>query len=147
MGVVDFGCVKRFNEFFIGQYAYIVMHAFEGNYDALRDKCVDMGLWDGRRNEAGDIIVSFCDAVVAPWRHGETVLGSGDDLVQRVKPIVGQIWKYPEIRGAKDMVLLHRTLGGLYSFAREFQVRADWKEVMWPYLHHAIDVSEGRIAS
>ena len=45
------------------------------------------------------------------------------------------------------MVLLHRTLGGLYSFAREFQVRADWKEVMWPYLHHAIDVSEGRIAS
>ena len=53
---VDLGCVKRFNEFFIGQYAYIVMHAFEGNCDA-RDKCVDMGLWDGRRNEAGDIIV------------------------------------------------------------------------------------------
>ena len=147
MGVVDFGCVKRFNEFFIGQYAAIVMHAFEQDYDALRDTCVEMGLWDGRRSEAGDIIVAFCDAVVAPWRHGETELGSGDDLVQRVKPIVGKIWKYPEIRGAKDMVLLHRTLGGLYSFAREFRVRADWKALMWPHLIHAIDVSEGRIAS
>ena len=145
MSIVDFGCVKRFDEFFIGQYARIVLYAFEKNHEQLLETCVEMGLWDGKRKAAGDIILEFCEAVVSPWRQGVTELGSGDDLVQRVKPIVGKIWKYPEIRGAKDMVMLHRTLGGLYSFAREFQVRADWGEIMRPHLHYAISVAEGNL--
>lgn len=147
MGVVDFGCVKRFDEFFIGQYARVVKHAFEQDHDALLEICVDMGLWDGRRKGAGEVIIEFCEAVVSPWRNGVTQLGSGDDLVQRVRPIVGRIWKYPEIRGAKDMVMLHRTLGGLYSFAREFEVRADWEQIMRPHLDHAIAVAEGRVTT
>jgi predicted unusual protein kinase regulating ubiquinone biosynthesis (AarF/ABC1/UbiB family) len=145
MGVVDFGCVKRFNEFFVAQYAKLVLHAFDEDHDALLAGCVEMGLWDGSRKEAGEAIIQFCETVVQPWRDGPSVLGSGDDLVQRVKPAAKAVWKYPEIRGAKDMVMLHRTLGGLYSFAKEFRAEGDWGALMKTHLHHAIDVAEGRI--
>ena len=42
------------------------------------------------------------------------------------------------------MVMLHRTLGGL-SFAREFEVCADWEQVVRPHLDYAIAVAEGRV--
>ena len=104
-------------------------------------------MWDGQRPEAGQAVLNFCDTLVEPWRHGPTIIGVEHDLVQRVRPAAKQIWRYPEIRGARDMVMLHRTLGGLYAIARDLRVEGDWASMLHEHLQYAIDVSNGTVAA
>ena len=145
VAVLDFGCVKRFDEFFLGRYANTVLGALDKDKDATLAACEALGVWDGRRSEAGDAIWAFCEAAVGPWLDGESTLGQEENLVTRCAPATRELWKYPEIRGAKDMVYLHRTLGGLYVLARQLGVRAEWKHVLRSHMTHAVDVAEGRV--
>ena len=61
-------------------------------------------------------------------------------------PASRELWKYPEIRGARDMVYLHRTLAGLYGMARDLEVRASWGDLLRGHLRRAIDTSAGRVS-
>ncbi|MEL6179215.1 MAG: AarF/UbiB family protein, partial [Myxococcota bacterium] len=144
VSMLDFGCVKRFNEFWIGTYARAVLAAFEGDRATLLQACRDLGAWTGDDPEAGDAITNFCETVVAPWQVGLYTLGS-DDMLQRVQPHVRRMWSFREIRGPRDIIFLHRTLGGLYTLARRLDVRYDWGAMLRHYLHHAIAVAEGRV--
>ena len=120
--------------------------ALHGDREATLEACRDLGVWRGDSAGAGDAIWQFCDAVLSPWRGGPTVIGEEENLVTRVTPATRELWKYPEIRGARDMVYLHRTLGGLYTLARTLRVRADWAEMLERHTTHAIDVAEGRVS-
>jgi predicted unusual protein kinase regulating ubiquinone biosynthesis (AarF/ABC1/UbiB family) len=147
VGVLDFGCVKEFDEFFLGSYARTVRAALRGDRDATLEACRDLGVWRGDKAGAGDAIWMFCDAVLSPWREGATVIGDEENLMTRVAPATKELWKYPEIRGSRDMVYLHRTLGGLYTLARTLRVHADWGALLEQHTTYAIDVAEGRISA
>ena len=83
--------------------------------------------------------------MVGPWRGRVAVIGDGDDMVETIHPAARKLLTFPEIRGAQDMVMLHRTMGGLYSLVHRLQCSARWDLRMRPYLEHAIGVAEGRV--
>lgn len=147
VGVLDFGCVKEFDEFFLGSYARTVRAALRADRAATLEACRDLGVWRGDRNGAADAIWMFCDAVLSPWREGATVIGDEENLMTRVAPATKELWKYPEIRGSRDMVYLHRTLGGLYTLARSLRVHADWGALLEAHTSHAIAVAEGQAST
>lgn len=140
IGLLDFGCVKRFEPHFLARYAETVLAALMLDRKATLDGCVDLGVWDGLDQAAGDAIWDFCDAIVHPWRKGETTIGPGEeDLVLRVKPAAERLWRFSNVRGAKDMLFLHRSLGGMYALARKLEVRADWGSYLRRHLGVAIE--------
>jgi predicted unusual protein kinase regulating ubiquinone biosynthesis (AarF/ABC1/UbiB family) len=143
VGLLDFGCVKRFNEFFLGSYARTALEALRGDRDATLSAAKDLGVWTGDTPEAGDAIWMFCESALEPWRDGPVVLGSGHNLIQRTRDASNEIWKYPEIMGTPDMVYLHRTLAGLYTMARSLEVEHDWGTMLDAYLQYAVDVAHG----
>ncbi|MCB9681063.1 MAG: AarF/ABC1/UbiB kinase family protein [Alphaproteobacteria bacterium] len=137
--LLDFGCVKRLDVFWMATYAEAVLHALDGDRDACLDAVRRMGAWDGDDPGAADVIWQFCDTVLAPWRRGDHVIGVDDgDLLEEIKPVVRRIWSYPEIVAPPEVVFLHRTLGGLYTLARRLQVRGRWDAILRHYLDRAI---------
>ncbi|MEZ4316388.1 MAG: AarF/ABC1/UbiB kinase family protein [Myxococcota bacterium] len=144
VGLLDFGCVKRFDEFFLGGYARTALCALRGDREGTLAAARDLGTWTGETPEAGEALWAFCNAALGPWRAGPMVLGKGENLVTRTRAAAEEIWKHPEIMGVPDMVYLHRTLAGLYTMARALEVEHDWAALLERYLVYAVDVAEGR---
>lgn len=135
IGVVDFGCVKRFEPSFLATYGATVLAALDRDPDGVLEGCLELGVWDGRDAEAGRAIQEFCEALVAPWRGGPTVIGPGEeDLVVRLRPAAERLWRFPSVRGARDMLFLHRALAGMYAMARRLEVRGDWGALLREHL-------------
>ena len=146
VGLIDYGCVKRFNPFFIGNYAKLVLAALDRDDQAVLDATIGLEAWNGTGDEAGQVILDFCEAVVGPLRDNRihVIGGSDDNVVERVGPIVERMLRHPQIRGPRDILFLHRTLGGMYALVRQLRVGARWEQVLRPHLEQAIAVSEGR---
>jgi predicted unusual protein kinase regulating ubiquinone biosynthesis (AarF/ABC1/UbiB family) len=144
VGLVDFGCVKRFDEFFLGRYARAVLAAYDGDRAETLEAARDLGVWVGDTPEAGEAVWRFCDVALAPWREGSCVLGKDEHLLTRCRDAAQELWKYPEVAGVADMIYLHRTLAGLYTLARQLEVEADWGTMLRGHLEQAVRVAEGR---
>lgn len=140
IGILDFGCVKRFTPFWIGAYAKLVLCALERDQDGLLRAVQDLDAWDGSDEESAELILAFCEAVLDPLRSGNvhTIGGSDDDITERVAPIITKMWTKRDIRGPRDLIFLHRTLGGMYTLARQLHVTADWEQMLRPHLEYAI---------
>jgi predicted unusual protein kinase regulating ubiquinone biosynthesis (AarF/ABC1/UbiB family) len=143
VGLIDFGCVKAFDEFFLGSYARVALAALDGDRARTLEACRALGVWQGDTPEAGDAIWAFCDAALSPWRGGPCVLGEGENLVVRCRAAGEAVWRYPEVMGVPDMLYLHRALAGMYTMARTLRVEADWGALTRRHLERAVARSEG----
>lgn len=143
VAMLDFGCVKHFDEFFLGSYAATVLHALHADRDATLQAARRLGVWTGDTPEAGQAIWAFCDAALGPWRDGPAALDPTDDLLVRTREASNDLWRYPEVMGVPDMLYLHRTLAGMYAMARTLRVEHDWGALLERYLRFAIDKAEG----
>ncbi len=141
VGVLDFGCVKRFEASWIGRYAKLVMAAVDDDREAILAETRALGAWEGEDPRAAEVIVDFCEAVMGPLRNGPYTIGSEDHLLERVKPVVERMWGFTEIKGPRHLLFLHRTLGGLYSMMRQLEVTEDWPPRMRPHLEAAAEAA------
>jgi len=144
VGVIDFGCVKRFDEFWIANYARAALAALDGDRDKMLQACRDIGGWTGNDEKAADLLWQFSNTLSAPYRAGMYTIGSHhDSTMEKLTPIIKEIMLYPEVRAPKHMIMLHRSLGGLYSIARKLKVTGDWGAILRKHTTHAIAVAEG----
>lgn len=144
IGLLDFGCVKRFRPTWIARYAQAALGAVDGDREAVLAACYDMGAWDGEDPKAADAIWEFCDLIVGPWRGREYTVGAEDDLmIDKIEPIARRIWASPGVTAPRDILFLHRTLGGVYTIGRQLKVRARWDEMVRREVQPALEVLKG----
>lgn len=148
VGMLDFGCVKRFDEHWIASYARTALAAIDGDRAAALRGAAAAGVWQGGTQEAEDLLWRFCDTLGAPFRQPTYKLGgSGEDVMDRVNKIGLELVKHPNaIRVNPHLVYLHRSLGGIFLVARKLQVEAAWGDIIRPHLQYAVDYADGRIA-
>jgi predicted unusual protein kinase regulating ubiquinone biosynthesis (AarF/ABC1/UbiB family) len=140
IGLIDFGCMKRLDRYWMGHYASAVIGALDGDRDRLLTACREIGAWVGDNPSAGQAIVDFCDTLVAPWRDGAYTIGaSTDDMAARMGPVSQALWQFPDVRGPSEIVFLHRTLVGFYTFGRELVVTGHWGERLRDAAQLAVD--------
>lgn len=145
VGLLDFGCVKRFDEYFVADYARLALAAIAGDRDAAIAKLRGMGALEGDRQGAEDLLWELVEAMASPFREGFSVAGGhADSLQERIHRLGPRFVRYPEIRTLRDMIYLHRSLAGTYSMLRQLHTEADWGALIRPYLRLAIDRAEGR---
>ena len=56
-----------------------------------------------------------------------------------------RIIRRTDLRSPKDLVYLHRTLGGIYGMLRRLGHTCDYRAMFEPYAQHAMAVAEGRV--
>jgi len=148
IGILDFGCVKRFDEHWIASYARTALAAFSGDREATIAHAAEAGVWHGGPPEAEDLLWEFCDTLSGPFRASNyRIGGGGDDIMERMNKVTVRLMKHPKsIRAHRHLIYLHRSLGGIFLVGRELEVEADWGAIVRPHLQHAVDYAEGRIA-
>jgi predicted unusual protein kinase regulating ubiquinone biosynthesis (AarF/ABC1/UbiB family) len=142
VGLLDFGCVKRFDEFWLAHYAQAALAGLDGDRPRCLDACREIGGITGNTPAAGEALWLLVELMAAPIRAPEHEFGGPDDhILDAVPGIVKEIMKYPEIRAPKDLILLHRTLAGLYTMTRKLGHRVALEPIVRSHSQHAIDVA------
>ncbi len=147
VGMLDFGCVKRFDEYWIAAYARTALAAFDGDREGTVQGAADAGVWQGGSREAEDLLWEFCDTLAHPFRQPTYTVGaSDDDVLDRVNAIGLKLVKYPgAVRVHRHLIYLHRSLGGIFLVGRQLEVEAPWGDIVRPHLQYAVDYAAGRI--
>jgi len=145
VGLLDFGCVKRFDEFWIAHYARAGIAAMEDRRDDCLQACRDLGSLHGASPEAEELLWRMVSTLLFPMTQGRYTVGAHDDTVlERIAPIGHMLVRYPQVRAPRDLVYLHRSLGGTYVLLRRLVVRGDWGAMLKEHGGYAIDHAEGR---
>jgi predicted unusual protein kinase regulating ubiquinone biosynthesis (AarF/ABC1/UbiB family) len=144
VGVLDFGCVKRFETFWIATYARAALATIAGDRAAALAACVDLGAWDGKDPAAGEALWGFLHAIGGAYGQGVVQLGAEhENHLELMRPAIKAVIPFPEVRAPRDVIMLHRSLGGLYALSRRLHTRMDFGAVLRELAGEAVD----RVAS
>ena len=145
LGVLDFGCVKRFDEFWIGTYARAALAVTANDKAEALRLLVELGAWDGKNPRAGDALWDFVHAIGRGFASGPIELGGeGEHYLEDMKPMIRNVIPHPNIRAPKDVIMLHRSLGGLYAMGRKLRTKTDFGLLLEQHAQFAIDRADGR---
>lgn len=146
VGLLDFGCVKRFDEFWIGRYCKIAKYAIEDDRSRALYEAREMGALVGNDHKAADALWLFFDKLAFHLRRGPFRLGTDeDDIIAELRPPARALGLHPSVRVPPDVIFLHRSLGGIYSIARRLQPRLDPGALFMEVCDEAIARAEGRL--
>ncbi|MFT7519496.1 MAG: putative unusual protein kinase regulating ubiquinone biosynthesis (AarF/ABC1/UbiB family) [Kiritimatiellia bacterium] len=144
VGLLDFGCVKRFDEFWIGRYCKIARAALNGDREETLEQCRQMGVLVGHNAQSADVLWSFCCALVHHMQVGGFRLGTSEDtIVQDMKPAARSLAGHPDIRVPPDVIFLHRALGGIYSISKRLHPQIDPRALFDEHGTYAIRRADG----
>ncbi|MFK7928100.1 MAG: ABC1 kinase family protein [Myxococcota bacterium] len=145
VGLLDFGCVKRFDEFWIGRYCQIARHAIDGERALALYESREMGALTGKDKKASEALWEFFDALAHHLRKGAFELGSEDDnIVEQMRPEGRALGNHPSVRVPPDVIFLHRALGGIYSIAKRLHPTLDPGALFMEVCDEAISRAAGR---
>ena len=146
VGLLDFGCVKRFDPYFIANYARTGRAGVAGNREETLNLARKIGAIKGESPEAEELLWTLCDIMAQPFRTDRYRCGvSEDNLHKKLQAIAPQFIRYPQIQAPRECVYLHRALAGVYQMARKLEFEDDFGKLFHQYAEHAIGVAEGRI--
>jgi predicted unusual protein kinase regulating ubiquinone biosynthesis (AarF/ABC1/UbiB family) len=146
VGLLDFGCVKRFDPYFMGDYARTGSAAVAGDRKGTLDLARKLGAIKGEDPEAEELLWTLCDIMASPFRKGVYQCGSNEDnLLKQIQKIAPQFLRFPQIQAPRECVYLHRARAGVYQMARKLELETDFGALFQEYATHAVGVAEGRI--
>ncbi len=139
VGLLDYGCVKRFSAASIGGYARIIRGALAGDREEALAGARAFGAWQGVEGAAADAVWEFCESAVAPWKDGEyEVSESTPSMVSRLRAPAEAMSRYREVVAPPDVLMLHRAVAGVYALGRRLGATAAWRGIAERHLDTAI---------
>lgn len=144
VGILDFGCVKRFDVYFVGRYAAMARALVDGDRTAFLARSREVGTLQPGSPASEDVLWSFGEAIAKPLRAERWTCGVNADVLKDVRQLVPQVLRHPNIRSPREIVYLHRALGGIYAMLRDLGHSAAYGDIFRLYTDHAVAVAEGR---
>lgn len=145
VGLLDFGCVKRFDEFWTARYCRVAKYAIAGDRSRSLAECRELGALIGNEPGAADALWTFLDALARHLRRGPFVVGGPEDrIIEEMREPVKNLGNHPSVRVPADVIFLHRSLGGLYAISRRLQPTLDPGGLFAAAAERAIARAEGR---
>ncbi|MEQ1565751.1 MAG: AarF/ABC1/UbiB kinase family protein [Myxococcota bacterium] len=138
VGLLDFGCVKRFDRYWIGTYARAALAGLDGDREGLLAACYDLGAWNGADLTDAELLWAFADGMCRGFRVGELELGAGEQLMEELRPVLQRFVSRPSVRIPKDVLFAHRSLAGLYGMHRRLGTRADFGAILREHAQRAV---------
>ena len=147
VGILDFGCVKRFDVYFVADYARMARALVLGERDPFLAAARKIGILTDGPPESEDMLWQFGLAICGPLTVPSYNCAEEDDenVMTRVRRVVPSLLRFPNIRSPREIVFLHRALGGIYSMLRRLGHRYAYRDIFLRHTAHAIAVAEGRV--
>jgi predicted unusual protein kinase regulating ubiquinone biosynthesis (AarF/ABC1/UbiB family) len=143
IGLIDFGCVKRFDEFWMAEYARCAIGMFNDDKQAVMNSLVELGAWDGEDDKGGEVLWEYLSVFSQGFRMGEIVLGADDErLAEPLSRVGRKLPMYRSVTLPTDILFLHRALGGLYTISRSLKSPVDYGAVVMRYARIALEQAQ-----
>ena len=134
VGIIDFGCVRRFELDWMADYGETGLGTMIGDKEMAMSAALRIGAIRERDREAEDILWDLCTIIGKPFRGGEFTLGGPEDdvqdLVTRLMPRVIAVGK---LKAPPELVFLHRGLGGTHQILKQLKARQDYRAMFERY--------------
>jgi predicted unusual protein kinase regulating ubiquinone biosynthesis (AarF/ABC1/UbiB family) len=127
LGILDFGCVRRYPVEFIAWYGNCGLATRAGDREGCLASAERITALTRRGGPDEEALWDLCRAIGTPFRGGMFTLGGPeDDVLERISAIVPRLVGAPNLRSPRELVFLHRALGGVYQLLRQLKARGDW---------------------
>jgi predicted unusual protein kinase regulating ubiquinone biosynthesis (AarF/ABC1/UbiB family) len=127
LGILDFGCVKRFDLRWMAEYGGCGLTTRYGQKEACMQHAIQIQALAFRDPASEDALWDLCRAIGKPFRGGEFVFGGPDDGVQEeVAGILPRVVGASALRSPRELVFLHRALTGVHQILKVLKTRGDW---------------------
>jgi predicted unusual protein kinase regulating ubiquinone biosynthesis (AarF/ABC1/UbiB family) len=145
VGLLDFGCVKRFDVYWMGRYAGMARGCVLEDRASFVANARELDILRSKAAEDEELLWSLARLICTPLLVDHYACGGpDDDVLPAVKQLVPRVIARPDIRGPGDLVFLHRSLGGTYNMLRRLEHSYDYQDVFLRHTRHAVDVAAGR---
>lgn len=130
VGILDFGCVRRYDVQWMSDYGHIGYHGIRGERDACIEHALKIGALAYRHPGSEDVFWELCQNISRPFTGGAFQLGGAEDVVQeRIVAMKVRLMSQPAIRAPRELVFLHRGLMGTYTILRQLRAKLDYREM------------------
>ncbi|MBC7473426.1 MAG: AarF/ABC1/UbiB kinase family protein [Candidatus Sericytochromatia bacterium] len=135
IGMLDFGCIKTFNDKFISDYKELIKGIISKDSVMIRRGYVDMGFVEEHETEKLDALEEFSEFMALPYRDKENFdlaenmskLKEGQVVFKKMSDKVG-------FRIPKDFIYLNRTLFGIGMILFKLRVNLNFYNEVESYL-------------
>ena len=143
LALIDFGCVKYFEDQFLIDYGLMGNHIIDGKREDSIAMAQKLKILQDDRKEVLDDFWDFVQIIAKPFQAG-LYEASQDQLMAEIREASNQILKHTTIQASRDIIFLHRALTGTYSMLRKLEHRCDYEEIRRQYVQNAIEVQNGQ---
>lgn len=127
VGILDFGCVRRFDLHWMAAYGGCGLAARLDDRESCMRNAVAIGALTRRHPPSEEPLWELCRAIGTPFRGGPFQMGGPEDSVnEAVARVMPRIMIAEELRSPRELVFLHRSLGGMHQILRQLRARQDW---------------------
>lgn len=127
LGLLDFGCVRHFDLEWVADYGACAIYTRRNDRERMMRHALSLGALVERDVEAEDTLWTLGRAIGIPFRGGPfTTGGPEDDAHEQIARIMPKVALNPKLRAPRELVFLHRALGGIYSINKQLKPRTDW---------------------
>ncbi len=145
VGLLDYGCVKRFDPYWVADYARTALAALDGDRDGCMQGCRECGVLVGDDQRTRDALWAYCEILIGPFRGGRYRAGGPSDnltgpLMDSLRPLMAS----RSIRFERTLVYLHRALAGNYALLKELEAEEDWGGLLRAYAEHSTRIALGQ---
>ncbi len=135
IGMLDFGCIKTFDDKFISDYKELIKGIISKDSVMIRRGYVDMGFVEEHETEKLDALEEFSEFMALPYRDKENFdlaenmnkLKEGQVVFKKMSDKVG-------FRIPKDFIYLNRTLFGIGMILFKLRVNLNFYNEVESYL-------------
>lgn len=146
VGLLDFGCVKRFDPYFMGRYGRMALSILADDQPTFFDCARQIEVLKTEDPDAHKVLWAVARAVTTPLQVEHYRCGSATDNVnEQIKELGPKILLHRGIQAPRSLVFLHRTLGGTYAMLRRLEHETNYGQLASAYFTHAAGVAEGRV--
>lgn len=127
IGLLDFGCVRHFDLEWVADYGACAIYTRRNERERMMQHAVALGALVERDAEAEETLWTLGRAIGVPFRGGPfTTGGPEDDAHEQIARIMPKVALNTKLRAPKELVFLHRALGGIYSINKQLKPTTDW---------------------
>jgi predicted unusual protein kinase regulating ubiquinone biosynthesis (AarF/ABC1/UbiB family) len=146
VGIIDFGCVKRFDTYWVSSYAQLALSFLDHDFERAMPMSIEVGILAERDAGAEAVLKKLAATICEPLMHTQyTCGGPQDNVTAKVARLAPAVLLQGSLRSPSELVFMHRALGGTYTLLRKLGHTADYGGIYRRYAAHAIGVAAGEI--
>ena len=115
------------------------------DHEQVRESPKELEILLSDEPAAFDATWAIGDCIAVPLRAERWRFDDKDPTIDGVKKAMPPLLRRKDVQGPRDVIYLHRTLGGIYGMLRKIDLEYPYRQLFMSHTEHAIAVAEGRV--